>query len=645
MSLSSLPLFEPQSDWTAPAVSSLPAWPEHGRVSVDLETRDPDLTRLGPGVRRGARIVGVSFAIEDGPSTYLPVAHELGGNLDPVHVFDYLRYQARIFRGDLCGANLGYDLDFLLETGVDFRPRRFRDCLVAEPLLDENQVSYSLQAVASRHGIPGKAEVALRAAAAAFGVDPKADLWRLHARHVGPYAEQDARLPLQLLRRQERMIEEQDLERVWDLECRVLPLLVAMRRRGVRVDLDHLAVIEARAREEEASAMAEFSRLAGVRVGPEDVNRASVVGPAIEAATGQRLPRTAGSEKRAPQVQMKMNLARDNLAGLEGPVHPAVVAFLRARRWSKTRTTFVESVRAHEVRGRVNCSFTQMKIEREDGEGRGTVSGRLSSTDPNLQQQPNRDPEIGPLWRRTYLPDEGAEWACLDYSGQEPRWVVHFADAIGCQGADDMVREYRRNPAFDPHGALSATLGWSGKQGRGRAKTIYLGVTYGMGGAKLCRSLGLPTAQWTAPDGFVRDVAGDEGRELMRQFDERAPFIRQFARAATARADQVGYVRTPLGRRFRFDLVEERGRIRARGGHKAANRIVQGTAADQTKSAMVAAEEAGILLQLQVHDELDLSVSDGATADRLAEIMREALPCSVPHLVEPKVGPSWGEVR
>lgn len=635
--LNSLPTHEPQSDWVAPEVSCLPSWHDAKRVAIDCETRDPDLLRLGPGVRRGASIVGVSFAVEDGPSYYLPVGHEAGGNVDRAKVFEYLKDQARSFRGDLAGANLSYDLDFLLQAGVDFRPRRFRDCLIAEPLLDENQFSYSLEAVASRRGLPGKEERGLRQAASAFGLDPKADLWRLHAKHVGPYAERDARLPLLLLRKQEREIEEQELETVWDLECRVLPVLVQMRRRGVRIDRDHIAVVEERCGREEVASMAEFSRLVGKRILPEDMNKAALVGPAIESATGQKLPRTPSG-----MFQVKMNLERSNLLGLDGLIHPAVAMYLRARRFNKCRTTFVESIREHAVGDRVHCSFNQMKVEREDGDTRGTVSGRLSSGDPNLQQQPNRDPEIGPLWRSIYLPEEGEEWACLDYSQQEPRWVVHFAERTGCYMAREAGDRYRANPALDNHQMVADMIGWPGKEGRKKAKGIYLGKIYGMGDAKFCRSVGLPTVDVTRWDGTIREEAGPEGRKMLDEFRDRAPFLGEVAMKAVLRAKEQHFVKTILGRRCRFEVAPN-GKVLYT--HKSLNRIVQGTSADQTKKAMVDAEDAGIPLRLQVHDELDLSVASREMGDRLAVIMRDAIPCRVPHLVEPKYGRSWGELK
>jgi len=186
----------------------------------------------------------MSFAIEDGPAFYLPIRHASGENLPVENTLGYLREQASKFKGDIVGANLQYDLDFLAQEGVTFNPRFFRDVQIAEPLLDELQNSYSLNAIAERHGIPGKDQILLEQAAQAYGVNPKSGMWQLPPEYVGPYAEQDARLPLQLLSRQERRIDEEGLWGIYDLESRLLPVLVKMRRRGVRIDFDKLEYVE-----------------------------------------------------------------------------------------------------------------------------------------------------------------------------------------------------------------------------------------------------------------------------------------------------------------------------------------------------------------------------------------------------------------
>jgi DNA polymerase I-like protein with 3'-5' exonuclease and polymerase domains len=655
-----LPLFAPKCDWTAPKISELPQWEGAMRVAVDIETRDPELKKTGIGVRRGGYITGVSFAIqrpEDTeadlvrvPAFYLPVRHEGGDNLDATHVFQYLKDQARRFKGDLVGANLQYDLDYLEEAGVEFNPRFIRDVQVAEPILDELHHSFGLEAIAGYNGFEGKDQLHLVAAAKMFGVDPKSEMWKLPARHVGGYAENDARLPLRIINRQERRIYAADGEgtggpslwELYNLESRCLPVLLAMRRRGVRIDFDQLDRVEARALREEADSLAEVSRLTGHLVTMADINRPTVVGPAIESVVG-KLPRT------------KMGKIELKAATLNGFKHPAVDALLRAKRFNKVRTTFVESIRRHQVNGRVHTTFNQLRSTDDgSGEDSGAITGRLSSGDPNLQQQPARDPEIGPMWRSIYLPDEGGEWACLDFSQQEPRWLVHFAEAANCRGATEAGERYRRDPKTDNHDMMTIMIhgqeAWDSwdkatrKEKRSKCKTIYLGLCYAMGGGKLARSIDLPTEWRETRAGRAYEAAGPEAQLILDQFDAAVPFIRELARRAEKVAKDRGYIRTILGRRLHFPLALD-GSGAYDFTYKALNKLIQGSSADQTKKAMVTAHEAGIRLQLQVHDELDLTIWDRETTRHLSEIMTTCVPCNVPHRCDAEIGPNWGTLK
>lgn len=652
-----LPLFSPQTDWSPPEVSSLPSWKGARRVAIDIETSDPELKKTGIGVRRNGRVVGVSIAIEfanvpnldKAPCFYLPFGHEGGDNLPEDQVLRYLKDQAADFRGDMITANGHYDYDYLAELGIKFFPRFYRDIQNAEPLIDENHFSYALGNVLERNGFEGKNESHLVQAAAMFGVDAKAEMWKLPAKHVGPYAEADASRLLPLIQTQERRIQEIDDKdgqgaRLWDLynlESQLMPVLLKMRRLGVRIDFDQLDRVEAKTYQEEKVSLEEVTRLSGVTITPKDINRRSVVGKAIETALGVKLPMT----KVGPSIKKEV------LEGLGD--HPVVQHFLRARRFNKLRTTFVESIRKHEVKGRIHCSFHQLRRQKEDGGSAGTITGRLSSGDPNLQQQPARDPEIGKMWRAIYLPEDGAEWACLDYSQQEPRWLVHFAEISNCIGAREAAECYRNDPTTDNHTMMTKLIhgdeAWDAwnkverKHNRDDCKIIYLGLCYAMGGAKLCRGLGLPT-KWITVRGRDLEVAGEEGQRLLDLFNDRVPFIKELARRAENRAKGRGWIKTVLGRHCRFPLKKD-GSGSFDWTHKALNKLIQGSSADQMKKAMVLADDAGISLQLQVHDELDLSFWDRSEIEHLAEIMLNAVPCNIPHKVDIETGPNWGAIQ
>lgn len=645
-------LFPPEASWRPPRLADVPQdWNDSPRLGIDTETCDPLLKKLGPGVRRGGYIAGVSFALTPDQGWYLPLRHLGGDNMeDPDQALAYLRWQAENYTGEVVGAKLDYDLDFLAEAGITFpRARAFKDVQVVEPLLDELQYTYGLDAILGRYGLPLKEEELLRQAAAEFRVDPKAELYKLPARYVGKYASADAARPLALLERQELEVEKQNLWRIWELEQAVTPVLVKMRRRGVRIDFDQLDRVERWAKAEELKAWGELHRLTGVSVKLGDGMKANVIARALNAADVWT-PKTA---------QGKPSITKEWLEALD---HPAGAVIRRARKMSQLCTTFVASIRAHAVNGRVHCTFNQVaRSDDDDGDGvEGARYGRLSAVDPNLQQQPgDKDPEIGPMWRAVYIPDEGGKWGQLDYSQQEPRGAVHFAVAAGPKriGAEahriacEMAKAYQ-DPTTDAHTlfttmvygeeAVAAMDKKTFKTTRSHMKNIFLGVCYGMGGAKLCHKLGLPTKVIeNSRNGRRMEVAGDEGQALLDLVDRRAPYLRRTAKDIEQVAKDRGYIITAGGRRCRFPK-DDHGNYD--WTHKAFNRAIQGTAADQTKTAMVMLDREGVPLQLQVHDEFDLTIGSEAEGRRIQKVMEEALPLHVPSRVDFDMGDSWGAV-
>lgn len=652
-------LFKPDSSWRPLSLSDLPDWRDVTRIGLDCETRDEQLRKIGPGVRRkDSYIVGVSFALGDNRRYYLPFRHLGGDNLDEAAVLKYLRYQAANFNGEVVGANLQYDIDFMAQDGIVFKNvKRFLDVQVAEPLLDELQNSYSLNRIADTWGEGSKDEELLTRAMTDYGIpkkDHKKYMWKMPARYIGPYAEEDAALPLRILAKQEVELKRQNLTEVWELESDCLPVLVKMRRRGVKVDFDRLEKIERWAIAEETKALGELHRHTGVRVNQGDTMKVNRVAPALQ-AVGIILPRTA---KGAPSI------TKDIMAAIE---HPAADILRRARQMSQLRTTFVNSIRSHSVNGRIHCTFNQLRKQKDDGSGtQGAAYGRLSSSDPNLQQQPARDPEIGPMWRSIYRADEGGLWAQLDYSQQEPRMLLHFAVLAGqaqyknkrmiSKAAYEMALKaqamFVNDPKTDNHAmftrlvygdaAVNAMSKIEFKQARDRCKNIFLGICYGMGGPKLCREVGLPTDIIShRRTGRRYEVAGKEGQALFDKVDTNVPYVRAMAKSTEIIVKDRGYITTLSGRRCRFPVDQYNNYDWT---HKALNRLIQGSSADQTKRAMVDMDAAGIPLQLQVHDEFDFTAESEAQANLGAEIMTNAYDLCVPSTVDVGLGPSWGEV-
>lgn len=648
------PLFTPDSEWVAPVLSDLPSWEGIPRIGLDTEGCDPQLTTLGPGVRRDGYTCGISFAIEDGPAHYLPTRHLHGGNLDPKHVEQYMKDQAKTFTGAICGANLQYDLDYLAERDIVFRHATFLDIQVAEPLIDENQFSYSLQTLAEKYGLVGKDEGLLTEAAAAygfFGKDVKKNMWQLPAKFVGPYATEDAVLPLKILRKQERIIDDQELWDIYRLECRVLPVLVKMRRRGIRIDFGQLDKVEALTIKKEQEFLDIIYTETGVRIRVDEINKGKLVIAALDIAQipyGRTEPSTKFPEGQ-PSVKKEFLEPNKDL--------PLVNAVLEARSYNKVRNTFVKSIRNHQVKGRIHCTFNQLRTQADNSDDvKGAGPGRLSSCDPNLQQQPSRHPVLGKMWRSIYLPDEGGRWAALDYSQQEPRLFIHYAHISGCAGTQGAVDGF--HAGYDWHD-MTTTMAFGvdkwdhctivdgrevwvhdkykkqWKQLRGRAKAVFLGLTYGMGQAKMCKSCGFST-EIVNIRGAEREVAGPEGRAFLAEFNRKVPFLGEIKGMVERVAWNRKYIQTILGRHIHYPPGCGMER-------KALNNLIQGSAADQTKLAMVLMDENNYKIQLQIHDEIDTTVYSEKIAEEMAEIMTTCVPLVVPSKVDIEIGANWGD--
>lgn len=672
--------FTPESSWRPTPVSELPSWKGAKRIGLDCETRDNQLRDLGPGPRRGGYTTGWSFAIEGGPKHYLPIRHEGGDNLPEEEVLRYLRDNIKDFDGEFVGANLSYDIDFAATDDIKFhRDVKFRDVQIAAPLINELEFSYSLENIGKRLGIESKDKSLLVEAARSMGLDPGGGMWRLPARYVGAYAETDATSPLEIYEAQRKLIDRYDLWQIFDLETDVLPVLVRMRQRGVRIDFDKLDYIEKRSLQEETDALSLVRDQTGVRIAVGDVWKAGALAPALE-AIGVKLGKTSTG---APQIDADL---------LEGLNHPVAKAISNARKVNKIRTTFASSIRKYETNGKIHCSFHQIIAQsQDDRDQKGVRYGRLSATDPNLQQQysPDRvgpdDPQLILEWRKIFIPEEGAIWGCNDYSQQEPRWTTHFAAVMDLPKAAEAAKRYRDDPTTDNHDMMTRLIHgdeqvekWletdpkgAYKVNRGYSKNIFLGLCYGEGGAKLCLDIGKPTrwahitgrgknrtleyfenrhdawkARAESGEGFIKEMAGLEGQEIIDGFDAEVPYVRGIAQKASERAEAVGFVKTIMGRRLHFAQRDDGSYDWT---HKALNRVIQGSSADQTKKAIVDLDREGYYIQLQVHDETDGSFGSVAEAKAAGEIMKNSIleVCTplVPFNVDTECGPSWGEIK
>jgi DNA polymerase I-like protein with 3'-5' exonuclease and polymerase domains len=598
-----------------------------------VETRDPNLKVNGPGWPTGdGEVVGYAVAV-DGWSCYLPIRHLGGGNLDERIVNRWLK---KVFEcpADKIMHNAQYDLGWIKQMGFTVNGRII-DTMIVASLLDENRFSYSLNALCYDLLNKTKSEKALTEAAREFGVDPKAEMWKMPAMYVGPYAEADAELTLELWNYFSIKLSQEDLWGVANLELDLLPCLVDMTMRGVRVDVNRVERTRDSLLKREREVLKELKRVAGSGV---EIWAAQSLAKSFD-NLGIQYPKT---EKGAPSFT-KLFLQEHN--------HPVAKLIVEARNLNKTSGTFINSIMKHcHADGRIHSHVNQLRSD--DG---GTVSGRISMRNPNLQQIPARDPIYGPMIRSLFLPEEGDKWAAIDFSQQEPRILVHYAHVYGktrgipLEGASDFVEAYNNKPETDFHSLVAEMANIPRKQ----AKTINLGLIYGMGVNKMSDQL---------------DISVDEAKGLVKQYHARVPFVKGLMTGVMNRLNDKssgGALRSLEGRKCRFDMwepdtfamnkalpykeaVDAYGpttRLKRAYTYKALNRLIQASAADMTKKAMVNLYKMGKLPMLQIHDELAMSVGSLEEAQEIAKVMENAVPLEVPNVCDIEMGPSWGEAE
>jgi len=626
-----LDLLEVPRVWTAPenwrAPESLPEL--HGLVALDFETKDPGISKgMGsswPFSGEGF-ICGVAIATRD-TAFYAPVNHA-AGNMDAMLFWSWLRRQCAKHDVTFVMANSIYDMGWMKRHGivpknppVDVQSMSF--------LLDEHRRSNSLESLAQEFLCEGKLKGALEAVAKEKHIaKPMENMDKMPAWMVEPYAVQDAILTLRLHDVLLPEMQAEDLMRVHDLERDSAMVAVDMRSRGLRVDTDRVDQLRTKYTTLRDAALAQVFELTGVRA-------TSFENDALARALRVENPSLDFSKTALGHDSIR----KDWIESLNTPVSQAIGA---ARKYEKALTTFVEGyLTKFVVNGRLHGELHPTRRIDEDSAG-GTTSGRWASSNPNLQNIPARDPEIGPDIRGCILPEEGQQFLKLDWASQEPRLTVHMAVLARQRGAEEMAQRYRDNPHTDLHGECATLMGVK----RGPAKTINLGLTYGMQGAKLCHTLGLPTEIITTRRGVMVEIAGPEGQRLIDKHFEAVPFMRGLYDLAKKTAERRGYVKTISGRRIRFERGADGRYWRT---HKALNGVIQGSAADQMKYALAAFLHEGIPADLTVHDEADRSIPFGEEGERIRkrmiEIMETIVPLQVPMIAESLTGPSWGACK
>tara|TARA_R100000700_G_scaffold40976_1_gene58864 strand:- start:268 stop:2136 length:1869 start_codon:yes stop_codon:yes gene_type:complete len=610
------------SDWICP--SEYPDLSQATEIAIDIETKDTNLKTKGSGwATFDGHIVGFAVAAL-GQQWYFPIHHDAGGNMDEGVTCAWMQHILRLPATKVFH-NASYDVGWLLVNGFEIRGK-IVDTMIAAAIINENRYSFSLNACAKDYLGEIKNETFLLEKAKEWGIDPKADLWKLPAGYVGFYAEQDAGLTLRLWERFKSEISKQSLNDVWDLEMDLLPILIDTRMKGIRVDEDKAVKLKKEFKQKEYEVL-------------KKIKSETTIKPDIWAArsVAQVFDRIGVEYPRTPKTG-EPSFTQNWLVNCNNPIAQLI---RQAREINKFHSTFIDSIQRFVHKGRIHSEINQLRSDQG-----GTVSGRLSYSNPNLQQIPARNKEYGDKIRSLFLPEEGRQWGSFDYSQQEPRLVAHYAASVNnnFDGAAEFIEAYK-NESADFHQIVADMASIT----RNQAKTINLGLFYGMGKAKLGKELG---------------ISKDAAENLLRKYGERVPFVKKLATDVSSSASKYGFIRTIKGRKCRFDMWEPNSfgmnkvmnyeeakahygnNIRRAFTYKALNRLIQGSAADQTKQAMIDCYKAGYMPLLQIHDELCFSVDNEKSINKIKEIMENAVDTlKVPSKVDIALGRSWGEAK
>ena len=648
-------------------------------VAVDLETHDPELKKYGSGaIKNEGKVCGIAVAYRD-KKFYLPIRHsDTQSNHAPNQAWKVLN--KKIFQNKTVTKvfhNAMYDVCWIRQESGLMVHGPIVDTMIAASIIDENRLSYSLDSLAKDYLKESKHKYDLKEKASEdLGIsDPMSNMHLLPYGLVRDYAEQDVSLTLRLWEIFKKKIDEpihindktKSLRNIFDLEMKLFPCLVDMRFKGVKVDTEKAKTLGKDLNKRKSNIIRGIKQRTGIAV---EIWAASSVQKLLDQQNIKDYKKTPKSRQ--------ASLSKDYLES-HSNIYLRLIA--RARQYDKLINVFVDGILKFVHNGRIHAEINQIKSERG-----GTVTGRFSMRNPNLQQIPAKG-KYGNIIRSLFLPEEGQEWGSFDYSQQEPRLVVHYALKNGMRGAENLAEQYQKDPTTDFH-ALVAKMA---KITRKQAKTINLGLFYGMGKNKLAKSL---------------ELDDEESKELFDQYHRQVPFVRELSNGLQRFAERNKNIFTLEDRFCRFNKWEpidkewdkekgifvyseyeeingkkqivknpvpimdlkqakdhylaDRSRSLAKNDpnyeyfekhyrpaftYKALNRLIQGSAADMTKKAMVELHKKGIVPHIQIHDELCISVDSEEKATMIKETMKKAAILLIPNKVNCKKGTNWGTIK
>jgi DNA polymerase I-like protein with 3'-5' exonuclease and polymerase domains len=622
-----------------------------GIIALDLETHDRRLNaKMGSGWPFvDGHICGVSIAYRAGSEIrahYFPLRHPDSDNFDPARLYQWLR---NLIASDvrIVTQNGGYDWGWLrTEANIRMPPaERLEEVGALATIVDENRYAYSLDALCAWRSLPGKDTTRLKEAATALGMPkrgkPQTYIWRMPAHIVGPYAERDAISTLALFESLDPILDQEGTRAAYRLECDLLPMVLEMRRRGIRIDVDAAERARDHLLAKRDQVFAEISDKLGANVGMAEIGRSKWLADTFD-QHGIEYPRTALGNP---------SFTGGNSGWMPRHRHWLPPAIVKADRYNNAAVNFLQHyVLDHVVNGRVHA---EIHPHRSD-EG-GTRSLRFSYSDPPLQLMPAHDEELTALIRGVFLPEEGEVWAKPDISQQEFRFIVHYAATHKLGGAQQAVERYRADPDTDFHAFVAELTGIERKS----AKNANFAKAFGAGVRKFA-------AMINQPEGAARAIYA--------RYDRALPFVHLLSKVCMRTARRQGYLELYDGARRHWnewvayanwtkgagpcprEEAERRindldhpwyrkGPLHRADTHKAMNALIQGSAARHTKLWMRACWREGVVPLLQMHDCLDLSVSSPEQAERVAQLGCEVVKLEVPMRVDLKFGRNWADAK
>jgi len=637
-------------------------------VAVDLETYDPNLKTKGLGaVRKDGFVTGIAIATKN-QSLYFPIAHAMTDNLNVNDTWEYLN--EKLFKNkDIRKVfhNAMYDVCWIRSATGDMPQGQLLDTMIAASVIDETRMKYSLDSISKDYlnEAKYKYDLAEKSLAECGIKDPMSNMHKLPYSLVKDYAEQDVNLTLKLWNLFEKKLDEvlytkinedgskelKTCRQIFELETKLFPCLVDMKFKGVKIDVEKAKTLGKLLEKRRDNLVKIIKKRTGIDV---EIWAASSIKHLLD---HQEITKYKKTKAGLPQ------LPKDFLKTHENRYLRMIV---KARECDKAKGTFVEGLLEFVHEGRIHADINQIRSDQG-----GTVTGRFSMSNPNLQQIPSRG-IIGKKMRELFLPEDGCVWGSFDYSQQEPRIVVHYALKLGLPGTDTLKDEFNKEDA-DFHQIVADMAQIS----RTMAKTINLGLFYGMGKIKLASELNLTRpkanalfAEYHAKVPFVRRLSQDliefaeEHKLLFTLKDRFCRFNKWETRNREWNNTINRYEPVPILTRqdaetaFKAELLEKfKDNVadnymqdfdryyKPAFTYKALNRLIQGSAADMTKKAMVDLYEKGILPQIQIHDELCLSIKNDNDALIVKETMEQAIPLEVKNKVNYKKGKNWGDIK